>query len=166
MQKHMRPRFRLGISTAHLREQNSSIGWGGVDSRAVCIATGRLCGVTFCKSKSNKWSKVLITSGINDAWVIPTAARMLFSQVRAKKQGHRCIHERLKPGLIIGDTGDFIPFVIEEERAHQKRTPSFSILLFLKSCSNVPLSSERPKLTESKRNCCKLNHAGFRKRNR
>jgi hypothetical protein len=47
--------------TAHLTEQNSSIGWGGVDSRAVCIATGHLCGVTFCKSKSNKWSKVLIT---------------------------------------------------------------------------------------------------------
>ena len=43
--------------TAHLREQNSSIGWGGVDSRAVCIATGHLCGVTFCKSKSNKMVK-------------------------------------------------------------------------------------------------------------
>ena len=101
--------------TAHLREHNSSIGWGGVDSRAVCIATGHLCGVTFCKSESNKWSKVLITSGNNDAWVIPTAARMLFSQVRAKKQGHRCILDGLHPGLFIGDTGDFIPFVIEEE---------------------------------------------------
>jgi hypothetical protein len=71
--------------------------------------------VTFCKSKSNKWSKVLITSGNNAAWVIPTAARMLFSQVRAKKQGHRCILDGLNPGLIIGDTGDFIPFAIEEE---------------------------------------------------
>ena len=101
--------------TSHLREQNSSIGWGGVDSRAVCIATGHLCGVTFCKSKSNKWSKVLITSGNHDAWVIPTAARMLFSQVRAKKQGHRCFLDGPNPGLIIGDTGDFIPFVIEEE---------------------------------------------------
>jgi hypothetical protein len=100
--------------TAHLREQNSSIGWGGVDSRAVCIATG-LCGVTFCKSKSNKWSKVLITSGINDAWVIPTAARMLFSQFRAKKQGHRCVLDGPSPGLIIGDSGQFIQFVIEEE---------------------------------------------------
>jgi uncharacterized protein (DUF2249 family) len=91
-------------STAHRREQNSSIGWGGLDSRAVCTATGHLCGVTFCKSKSNKWSKVLITSGNNDAWVIPTAARMLFSQVRAKKQGHRCILDGLNPGLIIGDS--------------------------------------------------------------
>jgi hypothetical protein len=59
---------------------------------------------------------------------------MLFSQVRAKKQGHRCILDGLNPGLIIGETGDFIPFVIEEEilksqaRAHQKRRPSFSIL--------------------------------------
>jgi hypothetical protein len=100
--------------TAHLREQNSSIGWGGVDSRAVCIATG-LCGVTFCNCKSNKWSKVLITSGINDTWVIPTAARMLFSQVRAKKQGHRYVLDGPSPGLIIGDSGDFVPFVIEEE---------------------------------------------------
>jgi hypothetical protein len=47
--------------------------------------------------------------------VIPTAARMLFSQVRAKIQGHRCNLEGPKPGLIIGDTGDFIPFVIEEQ---------------------------------------------------
>jgi hypothetical protein len=101
--------------TAHLREQNSSIGWGGVDSRAVCIATGHLCGVTFCKSKSNKWSNFLITSGINDAWVIPTAARMLFSQVRAKQQGHRCVLDGPNPGLIICDTNDFVPFVIEEE---------------------------------------------------
>ena len=108
------------MQLAHLREQNSSIGWGGVDSRAVCIATGHLCGVTFCKSKSDKWSKVLITSGNNDAWVIPTAARMLFSQVRAKKQGHRCILEGPNPGLIIGDTGDFIPFVIEEETSKNK----------------------------------------------
>jgi hypothetical protein len=88
---------------------------------------------------------------------------MLFSQVRAKKQGHRCILDGLNPGLTIGDTGDFIPFVVEEEtqfcmflctllqrlpldiqvythrlcafsilksqaRAHQKLTPSFSIL--------------------------------------
>ncbi len=104
--------------TAHLIEQNSSIGWGGVDSRSVCIATGHLYRVTFCKSKSNKWAKVLITSGNNDAWVIPTAARMLLSQVRAKKQGHRCILDAPNPGLIIGDVGDcgdFILFVIEEE---------------------------------------------------
>ncbi len=73
--------------TAHLKEQNSSIGWGGVGSRSVCIATGHLCGVTFCKSKSDKWSKVLITSCNNDAWVIPTSARMLFLQVRVKKHG-------------------------------------------------------------------------------
>jgi hypothetical protein len=39
--------------TAYLIEQNWSIGWGGVNSRAVCMATGHLCGVTFCKSKSN-----------------------------------------------------------------------------------------------------------------
>jgi hypothetical protein len=103
------------MCTSHLKEQNSSIGWGGVGSRSVCIATGRLCGVTFCRSKSNNWSKVLITSGTNDAWVIPTSARMLFSQVRSKKQGHRSILDGPNPGLIIGDTGDFVPLVIEEE---------------------------------------------------
>lgn len=104
------------ILTAYLIEQNSSaqIGWGGIDSRAVCIAIGHLCGVTFCRSKSNSWSKVLLTSGCNDAWVVPTAARMLFSQIRAKIQGHRCILDGPNPGLIIGNTGDFIPFVTEE----------------------------------------------------
>jgi hypothetical protein len=59
--------------------------------------------------------KILINLGNNDTWVIPTSARMLFSQVRAKKQGHRCILDGLNPGLIISDTSDFVPFVIEEE---------------------------------------------------
>jgi hypothetical protein len=40
---------------------------------------------------------------------------MPFSQVRAKKQGHRCVLDGPNPGLIMGDTGDFIPFVMEEE---------------------------------------------------
>ena len=103
------------ICTLHLKEQNSSI--GGIDSgsRAVCIAIGHLCGMTFCKNRSNNWSKVLITSGNHDAWVIPTSARQLFSQIRAKIQGHRCILEGPNPGLIIGATGDFIPFVLEEQ---------------------------------------------------
>jgi hypothetical protein len=40
---------------------------------------------------------------------------MLFSQIRTKIQGHRCILEEPNPSLIIGDTGDFIPFVLEEQ---------------------------------------------------
>jgi hypothetical protein len=39
------------MCTSHLKEQNSSIGWGGVGSRSVCIATGRLCGVTFLQKQ-------------------------------------------------------------------------------------------------------------------
>ena len=117
------------MCTSDLKEKNSSIGWGGVGSRSVCIATGRLCGVTFCRSKSNNWSKVLITSGTNDAWVIPTSARMLFSQVRVEKQGHRSILDGPNPGLIIGDTGDFVPFVIEEETQflHVPNVPSSNV---------------------------------------
>ena len=103
------------ICTAYLTEQNSSINWGGADSRSVCIAIGHLCGVTFSKDSSNNWSKVIITSGAPDAWVIPNSSRMLFSQVRAKLQGHRCFLDGPNPGMLLGDTGDFIPFVIEEE---------------------------------------------------
>jgi hypothetical protein len=79
------------------------------------VDSGHLCGLTFCKNKSNNWSKVLITSGNRDAWVIPTSSRMLFSQIRAKIQGHRCILEGPNPVLIMGDSGDFIPFVLEEQ---------------------------------------------------
>ena len=103
------------ICTAYLTEQNSSINWGGTDSRSVCIAVGHLCGVTFCKDKRNNWAKVLLTSGTPDAWVIPTSSRMLFSQIRAKLQGHRCFLDGPNPGMLLGDTGDFIPFVVEEE---------------------------------------------------
>ena len=103
------------ICTAYLTEQNSSINWGGTDSRSVCIAIGHLCGVTFCRDQKGNWSKVLLTSGASDAWVIPNSSRMLFSQVRAKLQGHRCFLDGPTPGMLLGDTGDFIPFVIEEE---------------------------------------------------
>ena len=103
------------ICTSRLKEQNCSIGGIDIDSRAVCITIGHLCGMTFCKNKSNNWSKVLITSGNHDAWVIPASARQLFSQIRAKIQGHRCILEGPNPSLIIGATGDFIPFVLEEQ---------------------------------------------------
>ena len=103
------------ICTAYLTEQNSSINWGGADSRSVCIAIGHLCGVTFSKDSSDNWSKVIITSGAPDAWVIPNSSRMLFSQIRAKLQGHRCFLDGPNPGMLLGDTGDFIPFVIEEE---------------------------------------------------
>ena len=94
--------------TVHLKEQNFPIGGIDIDSRAVCIAIGHLCGVTFCKTKSNNWSKVLITLGNHDAWVILTSSRMLFSQIRAKIQGHRCILEGPNPGLIIGDSGECV----------------------------------------------------------
>ena len=100
------------IMTAFLREQNSAINWGV--GHSVCIAIGHLCGVTFCKI-NDVWCKIILTSGYADAWVIPNSARMLFSQVRAKLQGHRCIMEGPSPGLILGDTGAFVPFVIEEE---------------------------------------------------
>ena len=103
------------ICTSYLKEQNSVIGGIDVDSRAVCIAIGNPFGLTFCRNKDKGWYKVLITSGNHDAWVIPTSSRMLFSQIRAKIQGHRCILEGPNPGLIIGDSGDFIPFVLEEQ---------------------------------------------------
>jgi hypothetical protein len=103
------------IYTSHLKEQNSVIGGIDVDSRAVCIEIGHLFGVTFCRNKVNNWSKVLITSGNYDAWVILTSSRMLFSHIRAKIQGHRCILEDPNPGLIIGNSGDFVPFVLEEQ---------------------------------------------------
>jgi hypothetical protein len=76
------------ICTSHVKEQNCSIGGIDIDSRAVCITIGHLCGMTFCKKKSNNWSNVLITSGNHDAWVIPTSVMQLFSQIRAKIQGH------------------------------------------------------------------------------
>ena len=103
------------ICTSYLKEQNSVIGGIDVDSRAVCIAIGNPFGLTFCRNKDKGWYKVLITSGNHDAWVIPTSSRMLFSQIRAKIQGHRCILEGPNPGLIIGDSVDFIPFVLEEQ---------------------------------------------------
>lgn len=101
------------ICTAFLKEKNSAINWGV--GHSVCVAIGHLCGVTFCRDNDNNWSKIIITSGASDAWVIPNSARMLFSQVRAKLQGHRCIMEGPSPGLILGDTGEFVPFVIEED---------------------------------------------------
>ena len=61
---------------------------------------------------------IILTSGCNDTWIIPNANRMLFSQVRAKLQGHKCILEGPNPGMLIAGTNDFIPFVTEEETGY------------------------------------------------
>ena len=95
---------------AHVTEQNSIISWGGPQA-STCIAIGRLTVVTFCKSVTGSWNKVILTSGTHDTWVVLDAKRPIFSQVRAKTQGHRCILEGYRPGLIISGTPTFIPFV-------------------------------------------------------
>jgi hypothetical protein len=71
--------------------------------------------VTYCKDNNNRWEMIILTSGCNDTWTIPNANRLLFSQVRAKLQGHNCI---LEAGMLIADTNDFIPFVTEEETGY------------------------------------------------
>ena len=146
--------------------------------------------MTFCKSKSNSWSQVSLTSGCNDAWVNPTSARMLFSQIRAKIQGHRCILDGPNPGLIIGDSGDFIPFVTEEHSqfpmyptptsssrhaglyptsmrvlnldTSRKSAAKAQALIFNPLVSRILL--KHLPLTESKEFCCDLKRAGFGKR--
>ena len=73
----------------------------GLDVRRIgCVVLSSLHVASHCFSQKSALS---------------TSARMLFSQVRVKRQGHRCILDGPNPGLIIGDTGDFVPFVIEEE---------------------------------------------------
>jgi len=104
------------VCTAYTKESNSAIKWGGIDSHSVCTSIGHLNAVTYCKNNNNRWEMIILTSGCNDTWIIPNANRMLFSQVRAKLQGHKCILEGPNPGMLIADTNDFIPFVTEEER--------------------------------------------------
>ena len=108
----------VSICTAYTKESNSAIKWGGIDSHSVCTSIGHLNAVTYCKNNNNRWEMIILTSGCNDTWIIPNANRMLFSQVRAKLQGHKCILEGPNPGMLIAGTNDFIPFVTEEETGY------------------------------------------------
>jgi hypothetical protein len=106
------------VCTAYTKEANSAIKWGGVDSDSVCTSIGHLNAVTYCKDNNNRGEMIMLTSGCDDTWKIPNANRLLFSQVRAKLQGHKCILEGPNPGMLIADTKDFIPFVTEEETGY------------------------------------------------
>ena len=108
----------VSICTAYTKESNSAIKWGGIDSHSVCTSIGHLNAVTYCKNNNNRWEMIILTSGCNDTWIIPNANRMLFSQVRAKLQGHKCILDGPNPGMLIAGTNDFIPFVTEEETGY------------------------------------------------
>jgi hypothetical protein len=77
------------VCTAYTKEANSAFKWGGVDSHSVCTSIGHLNAVTYCKDNNNRWEMIILTSGCNDTWTIPNANRLLFSQVRAKLQGHK-----------------------------------------------------------------------------
>ena len=101
---------------AYVNEDNRDVRWG--NGRSVCTHVGHLCGITFLCT-NNQWTKVLLTSGKADAWVVPTSDKLLFSQVCAKKQGHRCLCDGPKPGLFInGDPTLYVPFVEDVDRGY------------------------------------------------
>ena len=98
------------ILAAHHTEQNSVIGWSGPQT-SPCVAIGWVAIVTYCKIKSGTGDKIILTSGTKDTWIVLDAKRPIFSQVRAKHQGHTCILDGDTPGLIIKGTNLHIPFV-------------------------------------------------------
>ena len=83
----------------HVTEQNSIISWGGPQA-STCTTIGWLTVVTFCKSVTGSWNKVIPTSERRDTWIVLDSKRPIFSQVRAKFQGYRCILEGDQPGLL------------------------------------------------------------------
>ena len=100
---------------AFVREENRDILWG--KGRSVCTHIAHLCGIAYMLINKSKWTKVLLNSGTPDAWVVPTAEKQLFSQLRAKQQGHRCLMDGPKPGLLFnGDKDKFLPFVEDADR--------------------------------------------------
>lgn len=100
-----------------IREENRDIQWG--HGRSVCTNISHLCGTTFMLVNNSKWSKVILTSGSDDTWVVPMSGRQLFSQIRAKQQGHRCFLDGPKPGLLVrGDENQFIPFVEDGDKGY------------------------------------------------
>jgi hypothetical protein len=52
---------------------------------------------------------------------------MLFSQICEKTQRHRCILEGQNPSLIIGDSDDLLPFVLEEQIEEQTQCGLFPL---------------------------------------
>ena len=98
------------MSTCSCHGGNSIISWGGPQA-STCTAIGWLTVMTFCKSVTGSWNKVILTSGTRDTWGVLDDKWPVFSQVREKIQEHRCILEGDRPGLIISGTQTFIPFV-------------------------------------------------------
>ena len=74
------------------------IGWGGPQT-STCVAIGWLAIVTYCKTKGSTWDKIILISGTKDTRIVLDAKRPIFSQVRAKHQGHTCILDGDTPGL-------------------------------------------------------------------
>jgi hypothetical protein len=60
----------------------------------------------------------LITTGVPDAWVVPTATRKLYSTQSADRQGHIVIVSGPNPGQLLFGTQDFIPFVRDPDTGY------------------------------------------------
>jgi hypothetical protein len=68
------------IMLAHVQDGGQRlIKWGGKGHHGRCTHFGWLTGVTYIHSPADVWTKHLITTGVPDAWVGPTATRQLYS---------------------------------------------------------------------------------------
>ena len=68
------------IILAHVQDGGQRrMNWGGKDHHGRCTNFGWLTGVTYIRSPDNVWAKHLITTGVPDAWVVPTGIRQLNS---------------------------------------------------------------------------------------
>ena len=71
------------------------------------------------RDRNEKWSKRLLCSGTNDAWALPETLRQLYSTRAADRQGHLVTVTGSNPGQQIHGTGDFIPFVRDDNTGYQ-----------------------------------------------
>ncbi len=74
--------------------------------------------MTCIRSPADVWTKHLITTGVPDAWVVPTVTRQLYSTQSADRQGHIVIVSGPNPGQLLFGTQDFIPFVWDPDTGY------------------------------------------------
>jgi hypothetical protein len=132
------------LMLAHIEDgKQRMIKWGGEGKFGRCTHVGWLCGVTQVRDRNGKWSKRLLCSGTNDAWAVPETSRQLYSTRAADRQGHLVTVTGPNPGQQIHGTGEFIPFVRDDDTGYQffplLPPPSRSNLLGSHAYSSMPV---------------------------
>ena len=105
--------FNHRMFLANIRDTHLEVSWGD-SSSSRSLGLGSMIGVSYYSASINAATMpCIVSSGAEDAPLVPDCSRNLASVPRFSQQGHDVRMNEEHPGLLLRDTKIFVPFCFE-----------------------------------------------------